>query len=306
MSDAPASTPPPIAGGPKQSSLIAFDGGGLVLNTMEQAFIFAKAVIASGLAPKSFSSPEGVLIAIQMGAEIGLPPMASLQNIAVINGKPGVYGDAGKALLRARGFDIIESGDDKKAVCTITHARQKDVTRSFTAEDAKKAGLWGKAGPWTQYPARMLAWRAFWFAARDAAADVLKGVGGVEELRDIPAEPKNVTPPPVGKTLAALDAPREVETVAPEPAIEPAVTAPAPEPAPAHVEPPPPEAQDFDQQTLVDLIEGLMLDLQIPEERLVSEAIKAGHKLPAKLKKLTDLSEETLKFMLGRLKEQKK
>lgn len=198
----------PIAGAPKQSALMAFTETGISLNTVEQALIFAKAVVNSGLAPKSFQTPEAILIAIQMGAEIGLAPMASLQNIAVINGKPGVYGDAGKALLRAKGFDIEELAHTTYASCTISHPRQKPVTRSFSVDDAKKAGLWGKQGPWTQYPARMLAWRAFWFAARDAAADVLKGVGGIEELQDIPAEPKNITPPPVAKTLRALDAPQ--------------------------------------------------------------------------------------------------
>jgi hypothetical protein len=43
----------------------------------------------------------------------------------------------------------------------------------------------------------MLAWRAFWFAARAVAADVLKGLGAKEELEDIePREPRNITPAP--------------------------------------------------------------------------------------------------------------
>ncbi len=293
MSNEPTPTTP-IAGAQPKSALVGFGEGGLQLTTMENAFLFAKAVIASGLAPKSFQTAEGVLIAVQMGAEIGLPPMAALQNIAVINGKPGVYGDVGIALLRAKGFDIEQVCDGNRATCTITHPRQKAVVRSFTVEDAKKAQLWGKQGPWSQYPSRMLSWKAFWWAARDAAADVLKGVGGVEEIRDIPEEPKNITPPPAGSTLAALDEPRETETVLPV----------AETPFPA--ETPAPETQDYDAQTLVDLIEGLMLDLQVSEEKLVSEAIKGGQKLPAKIKKLTDLPEGTLRFMLAYLKEQKK
>lgn len=203
---------------------MTFGEGGVSLTTVEQALVFAKAVVASGLAPKSFQTPEAVLIAVQMGAEIGLPPMAALQNIAVINGKPGVYGDAGKALLRARGFDIEEMDTDeiqKKgfAKCTITHPRQKPVTRTFSLADAKTAGLTGKQGPWSQYPHRQLAWRAFWFAARDAAPDVLKGVGGAEEITDLPVEPKNVTPPAATKTLAALDAPAETPPVTVEPEV---------------------------------------------------------------------------------------
>ena len=300
MSETPSTTP--IAGAKPQSALIGFDSGGLVLSSMQDAFIFAKAVIASGLAPKSFQSAEAVLIAVQMGAEIGLPPMASLQNIAVINGKPGVYGDVGKALLRARGFDIEETSDEKGATCTITHPKQKPVTRRFTIEDAKKAGLWGKAGPWVQYPTRMLAWRAFWFAARDAAADVLKGVGGAEEIQDLPPEPKNVTPPPAGQRLAVLDTPAETQT---EPPVSTAPESPVQATAPEQPAETPP-APEFDKQTLVDLIEGLMLDHEYSEEKLVSEVIKSGLKLPAKFKKLSDLPEDVLKFMLDHLRGLKK
>ena len=36
--------------------------------------------------PKSIETPEAVFVAMQMGAEIGLSPMASVQNIAVIKG----------------------------------------------------------------------------------------------------------------------------------------------------------------------------------------------------------------------------
>lgn len=210
----------PVAGAQPKSALIAFEsGGGLVLNTMEQAFIFAKAVCASGLAPRDFKTPESVLVAVQMGAEVGLSPMAALQNIAVINGKPGLYGDVGKALLRAKGFDIEEMDmEDIRAKgfarCTISHPRQKPVTRTFSQKDAETAGLWRKAGPWTQYPYRQLSWRAFWFAARDAASDVLKGVGGAEEMRDTPPEPRNVTPPS-GQRLSAIDEPKPVEREAP-------------------------------------------------------------------------------------------
>lgn len=304
MSEAPTTAIAPIAGAQPKSALIAFGNDGLQLNTMEQAFIFAKAVIGSGLAPKAFQTPEAVLIAVQMGAEIGLPPMAALQNIALINGKPGVYGDMGKGMLRARGFDIEETCDATKATCTISHPRQKPVTRVFSIDDAKKAGLWGKAGPWSQYPHRMLAWRAFWFAARDAAADVLKGVGGAEEMRDNPPE-KNVTntaPIPQAQRLSIVDAAPEVvtETAAPETAA-PAETQAASDPEAA--------ADQFeggDRHSLIDLIEGMMLDRGVTETKLAAEAVKAGFAIPANSKKLADLSDETLVFMRDYLRGAKK
>lgn len=163
----------------------------LVPQNLDQAMELAKMISDSELAPKDYrGKPGNVLIAVQMGQEVGLSPMAAIQNIAVINGKPGIYGDAGKALLLARGFIIEE--DDVEVIkktgmgrCRITRPGHPPVERTFSMESAKKAGLAGKQGPWSQYPERQMAWRAFWFAARDAAADVLKGLGGAEEVRDI-------------------------------------------------------------------------------------------------------------------------
>ncbi len=54
----------------------------------------------------------------------------------------------------------------------------------ISKEDAKKAGLWGKAGPWSQYPKRMLQMRARSFALRDKFADALSGLIMAEEAQD--------------------------------------------------------------------------------------------------------------------------
>lgn len=152
----------------------------------------AKLMAESDLVPKDYrNKPGNVLIAVQMGQEIGLGPMAAVQSIAVINGKPGLYGDAGKAILLSFGCQIQE--DDIAAVkttgrgrCKITRPGHQPCERTFSIENAKTAKLWGKEGPWTQYPERQMAWRAFWFAARDVASDLLKGLSGFEEARDIP------------------------------------------------------------------------------------------------------------------------
>ena len=55
-------------------------------------------------------------------------------------------------------------------------------------EDAKRAGLYGKQGPWQQYPKRMLQMRARAWALRDVFPDVLRGVHVAEEAQDLPAE----------------------------------------------------------------------------------------------------------------------
>lgn len=170
----------------------------LVPTSLDQAMQLSKLIADSDLAPKDYKGkPGNVLIAVQMGQEVGLPPMSAIQNIAVINGKPSLYGDVGKAILLAAGFIIEE--DDVETIkktgmgrCRITRPGHPPVERTFSRDSAKTAGLIGKQGPWSQYPERQMAWRAFWFAARDAAADVLKGLSGAEELRDV--EMKDVTP----------------------------------------------------------------------------------------------------------------
>lgn len=166
----------------------------LTPTTLKEAMDLAKLVADSDLAPPNYrNKPGNVLIAVQMGAEIGLSPMAAIQTIAVINNRPSLYGDAGKAILLSHGCIIEENSAEQVRTsgmgrCKITRPGRPPVERTFSRDDAKQAGLLSKDGPWKQYPERMLAWRAFWFAARDGAADLLKGLHGAEEARDIPSE----------------------------------------------------------------------------------------------------------------------
>lgn len=170
---------------------IAMGRYGVQLASIEDAYRFAAAVVRSGFAPKGMEKPESVLIAVQLGAEIGLAPMQALQSIAVVNGRPAVYGDAALALCRASGEmesytqAMSGEGDNRKATVTIRRRGHGEIVSEFSVADAKRAQLWGKAGPWTQYPDRMLLFRARGFAVRDAFGDYLKGLRTVEEQQDI-------------------------------------------------------------------------------------------------------------------------
>jgi hypothetical protein len=167
---------------------------GLALASFDDAFRFATMVAKSEFAPKDFrGKPESCLLAIQHGSEIGLSPMQSLQNIACINGRPAIWGDAALALCLASPVcdgihETMEGdGDNMTAVCqTSRKGKDANVVGRFSVADAKKAGLWGKQGPWTQYPKRMLQLRARGFALRDAFPDVLKGLVTAEEAQDYP------------------------------------------------------------------------------------------------------------------------
>jgi hypothetical protein len=46
--------------------------------------------------------PEDIMVALQLGSEVGLRPMEALQNIAVINGRPAGPLVAGPARARSR------------------------------------------------------------------------------------------------------------------------------------------------------------------------------------------------------------
>lgn len=181
------------------SSPISFGASGVQLTSLEDAFRFAKAIVSSGFAPKGMDKPESVLVALQWGAELGLTPMAALSNIAVVNGRPSLFGDAALALIRSSGqleqYTEQEVGkrgqDDFGFKITAKRKGFDPKSETFTVADAKTAKLWGKAGPWTDYPERMLKFRARGFLLRDMFGDVLKGLKTLEEVRD---EPLNVTP----------------------------------------------------------------------------------------------------------------
>jgi hypothetical protein len=112
--------------------------------------------------------------------------MQALQSIAIINAKPCIYGDAALALCTAHPafLDIEETAEGNTATCVVKRRDRSAVVRTFSEADAKKAGLWGKSGPWQQYPARMLQMRARSWALRDAFPDALRGLGIREEVSD--------------------------------------------------------------------------------------------------------------------------
>ncbi len=168
----------------------------LTPRNLEEAISFAEIMAKSSMVPKSYQgrAPD-ILVAVQMGAEVGLQPMQSLQYIAVINGKPSIYGDALMALVQStpKFENITEYFDEQlqAAVCKIKRRNESEHTVCYSIEDAKKALLWNKSGPWQQYPKRMLQMRARGFALRDKFADVLGGLISSEEAQDYPID---VTP----------------------------------------------------------------------------------------------------------------
>lgn len=179
--------------------------------TFEQALTFSEYLANSDMVPKDFKGkPGNCLVAIQWGMEIGLKPMQAMQNIAVINGRPSLWGDAVIAL--ARNFPlceyIIEEDDGRTATCKVKRRGEAEQIRTFSMDDAKTAGLLGKQGPWTQYPKRMRQMRARAFAIRDVFPDALKGLPIAEEVMDMPRDMGQAEEVKSNAPAALLDAAR--------------------------------------------------------------------------------------------------
>lgn len=163
----------------------------LAPQNIEEALKFADYLAKSTIVPKDFANnPGNILVAIQWGMELGLQPMQAMQNIAVINGRPALWGDAVLALVRSSPLCefVYETDDGETAYCRVKRRGEDEQTKTFSMADAKLANLVGKQGPWSQYPKRMRQMRARAFALRDVFPDVLRGMPVAEEVQDIPTE----------------------------------------------------------------------------------------------------------------------
>lgn len=181
-------------------------GGGFDLapRNFDEAWRLAEILADSELVPKDFrGKPGNCLVGMQWGHELGLKPLQSLQGIAVINGRPSIWGDTLLAIARSSPLcEYITEGMDADgtAWCKAKRRGEPEQVRTFSDADAKTAGLQGKAGPWVTNPKRMKQMRARAFALRDVFTDVLRGMHMAEESVDLPTErhmgPVDEVPPP--------------------------------------------------------------------------------------------------------------
>ena len=276
------------------------------LRTWEEIERFAEKAARSGMVPLAYKGvPDAIMIAVMLGAELGLAPMQSLQNIAVISGKPSIYGDAMIALVRASGKarSIREwsEGEGEAMVCCCEATRKDDpnpVLSRFGVADARKAGLWGKAGPWQQYPARMLKMRARGFALRDAFADVLHGVISAEEAGDIPFETTGLVPrvDSVDRVLPTAPVRGTSQDRTDSPPIErPFVHGRYPAATPA----PKPAVEQPKRQTVSAWLDALALELAAAEGAEAVDAILARPRVQEAQDRLTTDAKDRLNHILA-------
>lgn len=149
--------------------------------------------------PKTLDTHPKIIAAWQMAASLGLSPMAAMPNMAIINGAISLWGQLPKALAERTGemtdFSLVYLNDKQEiislsnkniadpvwaAVCTMQRKGRSANEYFFSIDDAKKAKLFGKSGPWTEYTKIMLARRAVGNAVKFEFPDALMGVAIAE------------------------------------------------------------------------------------------------------------------------------
>ena len=141
---------------------------------------YAQALAASNLLPRAYQrQPANVLLAVQMGEALGIPPIQAINSIHVIEGKPTASADLIASLVRRAGHKlrVKEAADGTAVTATLIRSDDPDFAfeATWTMAKAQQAGLTGK-GVWKQYPGQMLRNRAITEVCRQGAGDALFGV----------------------------------------------------------------------------------------------------------------------------------
>ena len=168
-----------------------------------------KAIANTEMVPQGLrGKPEAILAAVYMGRELGLGPMQSMNMIDVIQGRPSLSAELQNARIREAGHSIqtVEWTDQVATLKGVRADNGDELTVSFTAEMAKRAGLTGK-GNWKAYPEAMLFARAISMLARALFPDVFAAahVYTPDELGDDTYVP-DVTVLPVEDSTGTVEA----------------------------------------------------------------------------------------------------
>lgn len=166
----------------------------LVKNSITEIMSIGKAFAESGMFTDIKTAAQAI-VKIQAGAEIGLPPFASMTGIHIISGKPTIGAGLIASSIKGSGKYDYRVKENTEKVCTIEFYQGKEVLGSstFTIEDARKAGTKNLE----KFPKNMLFARCISNGVKWFCPDVFAGPVYVpEEMEavatvDMPAEPVN-------------------------------------------------------------------------------------------------------------------
>ena len=139
----------------------------------------------------SIKSVEQAIAIVQTGRELGIGPSTALREMFI---SPGGHPTCSAGLLAAlvwrdhgdNALRVDEQQSSDKA-CVVVYKRRGWDTfqqKSFSMEDARRAGLVKPNSPWEKYPADMLRSRCISAVCRTAFSDTILGMYTMEELDD--------------------------------------------------------------------------------------------------------------------------
>lgn len=157
----------------------------LIPKSITEVQSLSELISQSSLLPDALrGKPADVIVSILAGAELGMPPMASIRGVHVVSGKPVLAADTMMGLVLASGLAEYFAQVDSTGTSVTFETKRKGAPKAqrctWTIDDAKKAGIYKNA--WLTYPRQMLAARAKAELARAAYPDLLAGVYDPDEV----------------------------------------------------------------------------------------------------------------------------
>ena len=200
---------------------------------MDKAYKFATIMAKSDIIPEHYrGKPENVFIAVQTAYRMNLDPMLVMQNTFTISGKLGMNSTFAISLANSSGLFIggirykVKTLDeniegevtfynngtkDKKKVqfsniqvtaYTNLKSNGEEISYTIGMKEAIAEGWTTKAGnKYQSLPTLMLSYRAATLLIRTHAPEVMNGMHVVEEIEDVQASVRDVTPK--AQTLSA-------------------------------------------------------------------------------------------------------
>lgn len=152
---------------------------------MGDAYKLAEVMCRTSMVPKQYQGkPDDGAAAILYGAELGMNAIQSMQNVMVINGKPGIEARTMVALLKTKGYRFTtEEQSDERVTITGTAPNGDTETSTWDIARARKAGFTSNK-LYEKIPGQMLFAKAATEVCRRLAPDVLLGISHTtEDLR---------------------------------------------------------------------------------------------------------------------------
>jgi len=153
---------------------------------LKAQLVLAEQMSKSCLLPKSlYGKPHDILILLQQGRELDIPPLQAINGINIIQGKPTISPQLMLGLIYRKAPEASIEIVCKENSVTVTMKRKGGKPYSTTWDMARAAKMQlTKKDNWVKQPMTMLKWRAVSDAARVVFPDIISGLYTPEEFDD--------------------------------------------------------------------------------------------------------------------------